>query len=153
MPGLLAGAGVQVSEERMDSDTSGARDRTCAVCGLRGDVCVVSVRVKCFLWSSLDGKGVDESRQTIQRDLAATAPDWSTSSLAATTGVLVDGCGCVMGVTAMATGVGGVSEVLSSTGAMGTDESSRAVNKELVATALDVSASSLSSMTAMGAGM
>ena len=38
-------------------------------------------------------------------------------------------------------------------GVMGTDVSSRAVKKELVATALDVSASSLSSATTIGAGM
>ena len=45
------------------------------------------------------------------------------------------------------------SGVLSSTGATGTDELSRVENKELVATALDLSASSLSSATAAGAGM
>ena len=52
-----------------------------------------------------------------------------------------------MGATAMATGEGGVSEVLTSMCAMETDESSRAVTKESVATALDVSASQLSSTT------
>ena len=57
---------------------------------------------------------VDKSRRAIQRELTATALDRSTSLLAATTGVLADGCSCAIGVTAMATGEGGVSGVLSS---------------------------------------
>ena len=108
MLGLLAGTGVQVSEERMDSDTSGARERTCAVCGLRGDMCAVCVRLSVFVVVVTGGQGSGESRRAIPRKFVATALDWSTSSLAATTGVLVHGCGCVMGVTATATGEDGV---------------------------------------------
>ena len=76
----LACLPIQVcrSEKKwMDSGYSGASGRTCVVLGVRGDMwCAMRVCVcACVLWSSLDGREVDELRRAMQRELTATALD------------------------------------------------------------------------------
>ena len=123
--------------------------RVSAVCGLCDDVCAVCVCV--VVVTGRQGTGRVETGYT--KRVGCHGSRLVHVLACSHDGVLVDGCGCAMGVTTTAMGAGGSSGVLSSMGAMGTDESSRAVNKELVATALDEPASSLSSTTATGAGV